>query len=84
MGRLDHFQDLLLMAGCLLITLRLEFVLGARVYGRAAGLAFAIISLLHIYGEASRNLWAVSMRSRHRVVKGFSNFHRASRLVVRG
>ena len=26
-GRLDHFQYLLLMAGCLLITLPLEFVL---------------------------------------------------------
>ena len=36
------------MAGCLLITLPLEFVLGARVYGRAAGLAFAIIPVVII------------------------------------
>jgi hypothetical protein len=30
-GSLDHFQYLLLMAACLLITLLLESVLGARV-----------------------------------------------------
>ena len=33
---IDHYQYLLLMAGCLLITLPLEFVVGARVYRRAA------------------------------------------------
>ena len=48
-GRLDHFQYLLLMACCLLITLPLEFVLGARVYRRVVGLAFAIIPVLIIF-----------------------------------
>jgi hypothetical protein len=37
-GRLDQYQYLLLMAACLVITLPLEFVLGARVYRR--GLAW--------------------------------------------
>ena len=37
------------MAGCLLITLPLEFVLGARVYRRAAGLAFAVIPVVIIF-----------------------------------
>ena len=49
MGGLDHFQYLLLMACCLLITLPLEFVLGARVYRRAAGLSFAIIPVAIIF-----------------------------------
>ena len=49
MGGLDHFQYLLLMAACLLITLPLEFVLGARVYRRAAGLAFALIPVVIIF-----------------------------------
>lgn len=31
-GRMDRYQYLLLMGGCLLITLPLEVVLGARVY----------------------------------------------------
>jgi lycopene cyclase domain-containing protein len=48
-GRLDHFQYLLLMAACLLITLPLEFILGARVYRRAAGLALAIIPVVIIF-----------------------------------
>ena len=49
MGHLDHFQYLLLMAACLLITLPLEFILRARVYRRAAGLAFAIIPVVIIF-----------------------------------
>ena len=48
-GGLDHFQYLLLMACCLVITLPLEFVLGARVYRRAAGVAFAIIPVVIIF-----------------------------------
>ena len=48
-GRLDHYQYLLLMAACLVITLPLEFVLGARVYRRAAGLAFALIPVVIIF-----------------------------------
>jgi lycopene beta-cyclase len=48
-GGLDHFQYLLLMACCLLITLLLEFVLSARVYRRAARLALAIIPVVIIF-----------------------------------
>jgi lycopene cyclase domain-containing protein len=48
-GRLDHFQYLLLMMGCLLITLPLEFVFGARVYRRAAGLALALIPVVIVF-----------------------------------
>jgi len=48
-GRLDQYQYLLLMAACLVITLPLEFVLGARVYRRAAGLAFALIPVVIIF-----------------------------------
>jgi lycopene beta-cyclase len=48
-GHLDQFQYLLLMAACLLITLPLEFVLGARVYRRAAGLALAVIPVVIIF-----------------------------------
>jgi len=46
---IDQFQYLLLMAGCLLITLPLEFVLGARVYRRARGLAFALLPVVIIF-----------------------------------
>ena len=49
MSGLDHFQYLLLMACCLLITLPLEFVLGARVYRRAACLVFAVMPVVIIF-----------------------------------
>ena len=67
MGHLDHFQYLLLMAGCLLITLPLEFVLGARVYRRAAGLAFALIPVVIIFSVWDiigilRDHWSYSAR----------------------
>ena len=67
MGGLDHFQYLLLMACCLLITLPLEFILGARVYRRAVGLAFAIIPVLIIFSiwdivGILRDHWSYSPR----------------------
>ena len=66
-GGLDHFQYLLLMAACLLITLPLEFVLGARVYRRAAGLAFAVIPVVIIFSVWDivgilRDHWSYSAR----------------------
>jgi len=66
-GGLDHFQYLLLMAACLLITLPLEFVLGARVYRRAAGLAFALIPVVIIFSVWDitgilRDHWSYSAR----------------------
>ena len=67
MGGLDHFQYLLLMAACLLITLPLEFVFGARVYRRAAGLAFAVIPVVIIFSVWDivgilRDHWSYSTR----------------------
>ena len=67
MGSVDHFQYLLLMAGCLLITLPLEFILGARVYRRAAGLAFAVIPVVIIFSVWDiagilRDHWSYSPR----------------------
>jgi lycopene beta-cyclase len=66
-GDLDHLQYLLLMACCLLITLPLEFVLGARVYRRFVGLAFAIIPVLIIFSiwdivGILRDHWSYSPR----------------------
>jgi lycopene beta-cyclase len=66
-GGLDHFQYLLLMAACLLITLPLEFVFGARVYRRAAGLAFAVIPVVIIFSVWDivgilRDHWSYSAR----------------------
>jgi lycopene cyclase domain-containing protein len=46
---IDQFQYLLLMAGCLLITLPLEFVLGARVYRRVRALLFALVPVVIIF-----------------------------------
>ena len=67
MSGLDHFQYLLLMACCLLITLPLEFVLSARVYRRAAGLAFAVIPVVIIFSiwdivGILRDHWSYSAR----------------------
>jgi lycopene cyclase domain-containing protein len=66
-GDLDHFQYLLLMAACLLITLPLEFVFGARVYRRGVGLAFAVIPVVLIFSVWDivgilRDHWSYSPR----------------------
>jgi lycopene beta-cyclase len=55
------------MACCLLITLPLEFVLSARVYRRAAGLAFAVIPVVIIFSiwdivGILRDHWSYSVR----------------------
>ena len=67
MGGLDHFQYLLLMACCLLITLPLEFVLRLGSTRRAAGLAFAIIPVVIIFSiwdivGILRDHWSYSTR----------------------
>lgn len=67
MGHLDPFQYLLLMACCLVITLPLELVLGARVYRRFVGLAFAIIPVVIIFSiwdivGILRDHWSYSPR----------------------
>lgn len=45
----DHFQYLLLMAGCLLITLPLEFALRARVYRRPRRLLLSVLPVLVVF-----------------------------------
>ena len=45
----DRYQYLLLMAGCLLITLPLEFVLRARVYRQPRRLVLSLLPVLGIF-----------------------------------
>lgn len=45
----DHYQYLALMAGCLLITLPLEFVFSAKVYRRPKLLLAAMIPVVIVY-----------------------------------
>ncbi len=49
MGEADPYQYLLLMAACLVITLPLEFALGARVYRRFGAAVLAIIPTVLIF-----------------------------------
>jgi len=49
MSALDRYQYLLLMAGCLMITLPLEWVMGARVYRRVRALIFALLPVVIIF-----------------------------------
>jgi lycopene beta-cyclase len=46
---IDHYQYLLLMAGCLLVTLPLELVLGARVYRRPRALLSAVLPVVVVF-----------------------------------
>lgn len=46
---MDRYQYLLLMAGCLLITLPLEFVLRARVYRRPVRLLVALLPVVALF-----------------------------------
>ncbi|GMA18039.1 lycopene cyclase domain-containing protein [Arsenicicoccus piscis] len=45
----DRFQYLLLMGGCVLITLPLEWVLGARVYRRPVALLAALTPVVIVF-----------------------------------
>lgn len=45
----DQYQYLLLMAGCVLITLPLEFVLRARIYRRPLRMLAALVPIVVIY-----------------------------------
>jgi lycopene cyclase domain-containing protein len=49
MGALDRYQYLLLMAGCLLVTLPLEFVVGARVWRQPRRLLFALAPTVVVF-----------------------------------
>jgi lycopene cyclase domain-containing protein len=46
---ISHYQYLLLMLGCLLVTLPLEFFLGARVYRRPLALVQAVLPVVLIF-----------------------------------
>jgi len=46
---IDRYQYLLLMAACLLVTLPLEFLLGARVYRRLRALLWALVPVVLIF-----------------------------------
>jgi lycopene cyclase domain-containing protein len=50
-----HFQYLGLMAACLLVTLPLEFVVGARVYRRPGSLLRAIVPVVVVF-----SIWDVA------------------------
>lgn len=46
---MDHWQYLFLMGACVVITLPLEFVLGARVYRRPKRLLLAMLPMLAVF-----------------------------------
>lgn len=63
----DHWQYLLLMAGCLLITAPLEVVLRARVYARPKRLILALAPVVVLYSVwdvvgIARDHWWYSAR----------------------
>ncbi|WP_374971297.1 lycopene cyclase domain-containing protein [Terrabacter sp. BE26] len=46
---MDRYQYLLLMAGCVAVTLPLEFLLGARVYRRPGLLVTALVPIVVVF-----------------------------------
>lgn len=46
---MDHLRYLLILAGCVVVTAPLEFVLGARVYRRARVAVFALAPVVAVY-----------------------------------
>jgi lycopene beta-cyclase len=49
MGAVDRYQYLLLLGGCLLVTLPLEFVFGARVWRRPRRLLVALVPTVLVF-----------------------------------
>lgn len=70
---MDHYQYLLLMVACLVLTLPLEFVFGARVWRRPKRLAAAVLPLLAVF--TVWDLWATA--------RGTWGFNRRYTLGVR-
>lgn len=67
MAALDRYQYLLLMAGCLVVTLPLEFVFGARVWRQPRRLLIVLVptvSLFSVWDIAAiaRGHWAFNPR----------------------
>src|SRR6478609_7361396 len=66
MGVMDHYQYLLLLAGCLAVTAPLE-LLGARVYRRPARLARALLPVALVFAgwdvvAVAARVWAYNPR----------------------
>jgi lycopene cyclase domain-containing protein len=67
MGALDRYQYLLLMAGCLLVTLPLEFVFGARVWRQPRRLLVALVPTVILFAAwdiaaIARGHWSFNPR----------------------
>ena len=67
MATVDRYQYLLLMAGCLIVTLPLEFVFGARVWRRPRRLLFALVPTVVLFAvwdiaAIAREHWSFSAR----------------------
>ena len=67
MAAVDQYQYLLLMAGCLLVTLPLEFVFGARVWRRPRRLLFALVPTVILFAvwdiaAIARGHWSFNPR----------------------
>ena len=63
----DHWQYAALLAACLLVTLPLELVLGARVYRRPRALAAALLPVVAVFVVwdlvgIARDHWSYSAR----------------------
>jgi lycopene cyclase domain-containing protein len=67
MSAVDRYQYLLLMAGCLLVTLPLEFVFGARVWRQPRRLLFALVPTVILFAAwdiaaIAREHWSFNPR----------------------
>ena len=67
MATVDRYQYLFLMAGCLIVTLPLEFVFGARVWRRPRRLLFALVPTVVVFAvwdiaAIARGHWSFNER----------------------
>jgi lycopene cyclase domain-containing protein len=67
MSAVDQYQYLLLMAGCLLVTLPLELVFGARVWRQPRRLLFALVPTVALFAAwdvaaIAREHWSFNPR----------------------
>jgi lycopene beta-cyclase len=67
MAAVDQYQYLLLMAGCLVVTLPLEFVFGARVWRQPRRLLFALVPTVIVFAvwdiaAIARDHWSFNSR----------------------
>lgn len=74
---MDQYQYLLLMAGCLLLTLPLELVLGARVWRRPRRLLLALLPVVVVFSvwdvvAIARGTWDYSERYTTGVLLAFA------------